>query len=191
MSKRPYFGPSEAQANADALANRGRTYADPNAASFKIQWDWHRREPRDLREAVNMVRKAYQDEVPTAIHEGPDSIGGGGTPKYRKTFLLYLEAPEATDAGKGEDPGWAYHLTPFKATLAAMSRGDLAARKQGEIVSRIAIGLQGPKEAAIAVGVPNWCAGREAEAALRAFRSGHSDIRLSLPKSLPKEDAAA
>jgi hypothetical protein len=50
--------------NADALANRGRTYADPNAASFRIQWDWNRREPRNRNEALKMLRAAYQDEVP-------------------------------------------------------------------------------------------------------------------------------
>lgn len=220
MSKRPYFGPSEAQVNADALANRGRTYADPNAASFRIQWDWNRREPKNLREAVHMVRKAYQDEVPTAIHEGPDSIGEGGTPKYRETFLRYMDSPTATDAGRAvcatscrfhpdnvfgalsdggrnheshcpahpsNRPLVAYHLTPFRATLSDMERGPSGTAKRAEIVRRITIGSQGPKEAAIAAGVPDWCAGLVAEDSLRAFLRRHSDLRLSLPK----EDAAA
>jgi hypothetical protein len=103
VSRKPYIGPSDAQANAEALARRGLPYSAASGASFRVQWDWHRREPRDLREAVRMVRKAYADEVPTKLHDGPDAIGPDGTPRMTARAEGYIFGDErATDAPQGK-----------------------------------------------------------------------------------------
>jgi len=90
---------SDAQANAEALANRGRTYADRNAASLRFSWDPSKRGPRDLRHACELVRRAYRDEVPYQLHER-DGLADDGSPKMTgdaETFIF--GDPSWTDAG--------------------------------------------------------------------------------------------
>lgn len=201
MSKhRPYLGRSEAQSNAEALYRRDHTYTEASAGSFRVAWDWHNRQPDDLRDAVRMVRRAYADEVPGKLHEGYDSIGEGGTPKMAGTFLAYLEHPASTDdppirclcdraAGEhhaGDCPAHprnrpliSYLRYPFRALLDGWSRGGEGQRKRAAIVAHVAIGRTGPRAAAIAEGVPEWCARVVAEDALRSFLRSLSDVRVN------------
>ena len=212
---RPYIGISEAQsrANAEMLANRGRTYADRNAASLSVSWDWHKRQPRDLRDAVRFVRQAYADEVPAKLHNG--ELADDGTPRMTPQAEGYIFGnPTRTDAGKraqcavdcrfhpanvfadlseggrnheehcpahpNNQPLLSYYLTPFRATLARMERGSEPEAKRAAIVRHVTIGSQGPKEAAIAEGVPSWCARIVAEDALRSFLRLLSDVRVDV-----------
>lgn len=195
MSKRrPYRGLSDAQANAEALARRGAPFSAPSEASFRVAWDYRQREPADLREAVRAVRAAYADEVPTKLHEGCDSIGEGGTPKMTPRAEGYLfGSPGSDDAARnpetGERDAVGYFHSPFRARLDEMTRGDEASRKRAAIVAHITIGSQGPVTAAIAEGVPSWCAKLVAEDAIRAFLRRLTDIRIHHP--LPHSETAA
>ena len=184
--RRPYIGPSDSQANAEALARRGAPYTHASEQSFRIAWDWHRREPTDLREAVRMVRKAHADEVPTRLHEGYDSIGPDGTPKMTTRAEGYIFGSErADDAGRDPETGQrdlvGYYRSPFRARLAEMTTGDTASQKRAAIVSHVTIGAMGPQDAAVLEGVPPWCAKVVAEDAIRAFLRSMSDIRVHRP----------
>lgn len=179
MSKRrPYVGPSESQSNAEALARRDSPYSAASGASFTVNWDWHRREPTDLRDAVRQVRRAYSDEVPDDLHEkGELGIGEDGTPKWTAKAAGYIFG----DPGSGTDTdaaiGW-YHA-PFRAHLDNMQHGDEASRHRAAIVSHVTIGSQGPQEAAITEGIPSWAAKLVAEDAIRSFLRGLSDLKLN------------
>lgn len=194
-----YRGISDAQANAEALARRSAPYAAASSMSFEVAWDYTRREPTDLREAVRMVRKAYADEVPTKLHEGYASIGEGGTPKMTERAEGYLfGSATSSDAGRDPETGEpdlvSYYHSPFRAALARMERGDEATRKRAAIVSHVTIGQQGPQEAAIAEDVPSWCAKVVAEDALRAFLRGLTDIKVDIRRradTLPEGATAA
>lgn len=177
---------SQAAANAEMLANRGRTFAGPSADSFRVAWDWRKRQPRDLREAVRIVRAAYASEVPTKLHDGPDAIGEGGTPRMTARAEGYIfgsgMADDALrDAETGQRDPVGYYHAPFRARLAELYRGDERARKCAAIVSHVTIGQQGPQQAAIAEGVPSWCATLVARDALFFFIHSMSDLRLHLP----------
>jgi hypothetical protein len=175
---------SEPQANAEALARRGSPYATEHGTSAYRQADYRRRLPRNLREAVRAVRAAYADEVPTKLHEGPDSIGEDGTPKMTARATGYIFGnPQASD---GDEPVTWYH-SPFRATLSMMANGDESRRRHAAIVSHVTIGGQSPVEAAMAEGVPSWCAGLVGEFALTAFLNSLSGMKVTVPA---REDAA-
>ena len=178
MSRRPYLGPSEAQANAEALVRRGSPYTAASEMSFRLKWDHHRREPRDLREAVSMVRRAYADEVPSKLHKGTDNAEGlFGAPGFTPQAARYIfDNPDGSDS----PDALSYYHSPFRAHLDVMSRGNEAERKRAAVVSHVTIGSQGPQEAAIKEGVPTWCAKVVAEDALRGFLRGLSDMKLNM-----------
>ena len=178
-----YRGPSESQsrANAEALANRGRTYADRNAASFTVAWNYHKRTPTSLSEAVDMIRQAYADEVPTKLHEGADSLGEGGTPQMHPRFVSYLDDDDqAGIERKGENVALDYMKTPFRGTLAMYEPN------RARIVEHVAIGSMGPMQAAIAEGVPGWCARLVAEDTLFGFLRNLSDVKVAVAKRSPE-----
>ena len=211
MTKAYRRGISEAQSNALALERRGRTYADANAASITLSWDWRKREPRDLREAVRMVRQAYADEVPAKMHNS--ELADDGTPRMTPQAEGYIFGnPTRTDAGgraqcvvdcrfhpdnvfgdlseggrhhephcpahPDNRPLLSYYLTPFRATLADMERGDPQCQRRAAIVRHVTIGSQGPQEAAIAEKAHPFDAKLVAEDALRAFIRRLSDVRV-------------
>jgi hypothetical protein len=191
MTKRPYVGPSEAQSNADALARRGLPFTEASRLSFEVKWDWHRREPADLRDAVRMARRAYADEVPTNLHEGPDDIGVDGTPKMTARAEGYIFGSatssdvtmELNEAGKRVPADFAsYYHAPFRATLDRLSKGVESERKRAAIVTHVTIGGQNPGHAAMTEGVPAWCAKTVAEDALRAFLRSMTDLKLHLSR---------
>ena len=178
---------SEAQANAEALARRGTPYTEASSVSFTVSWDWHNREPRDLREAVRMVRAAYADEVPQKLHES--AIGDDGTPRMHPQAEGYIFGSdfagyERPDPETGQRPIADFYRTPFRALLSHWTRTSVP---RAAIVSQIAVGGIGPVDATIRAGVPPWCAKLVAEDTLRAFLRSLSDVKLHLPK----EDAAA
>jgi hypothetical protein len=205
-----YAGPSEAQSNADALARRGRTYADANAASWSLSMDYHKRQPRDLRDAVRMCRRAYADEIPTRMHN--QDLADDGTPRMTPQAEAFIfGSPTWTDAGRSEacscgkperdvrgivmaihardcpalgNHAEAFYLTPFRATLATMERASEPESRRAAIVGHVTIGSQGPKEAAIAEGVPSWCAATVAEDALRSFLRRLSDVRVDVTEAV-------
>jgi hypothetical protein len=182
MSRKPYRGPSDSQANAEALARRGLPYSAASGVSFQIHWDWHRRDPKDLREACRMVRKAYSDEIPMKLHDGPDAIGDDGTPRMSARAEGYIfGSPTASDANPNDDAMVSYYLAPFRATLAEMERGDPCNRRRARIVSHITIGSMGPAEAAITEQAHPMDAKDVAELALRAFLRRLTDMKLSVP----------
>lgn len=201
---RPYLGPSDAQANAEALARRAAPAALEHQESIRRSWDYRARQPRDLREAVRMVRRAYQDEIPEQLHDGPDSIGEAGTPRFSAPAEGYLfGSPESSDARRDpvtkELEAVSWYRYPFQATLehlgyAAHARHPKgyvcidAEHRRAAIVGHITIGQRGPKEAAIAEGVPSWIAGDVAELVLRAFLRSLSDLRL-MPGRVKDPDA--
>jgi hypothetical protein len=224
---------SEAQANAEALARRSAQYAPEHAASVSVQWDYRHREPTDLRDAVRLARKAYADEVPERLHEGPDSIGEGGTPRMDARAMGYLfgnaqasyapkasctcggTGPLATEMRALDDAGaitWdaplphgaacpknpanqealSYYHAPFRATLSRMASSNSdAQRKRAAIVSHVTIGSQGPQEAAISEGVPEWCAKLVAMDALRSFLRILSDVKVHTATIKPQDGITA
>jgi hypothetical protein len=140
-----------------------------------------------------MVRRAYADEVPPKLHEGPDSIGPDGTPKMTARAEGYIFGREdASDARKDPETGqWdalSYFHSPFRAALDNLAHGDEAEQHRGAIVQHVTIGGQGPAEAAIKEGVPWWCAKLVAENALLAFLRNLSDVKLNLRRT---EEAVA
>jgi len=186
--RRPYIGLSDAQANADALARRAAPYASESASSFRVAWDFRSREPADLRECVRMIRRAYSDEVPSRIHEGYDSIGIDGTPKWTTKAEGYIfGSPSGDDSRRNPETGErdvvGYFHSPFRATLDNMAHGDESSRRLGRIVAHVAIGSQGPVDAAISEGAHPLDAKDTAERALRACLRNLSAIRLHIRQS--------
>jgi hypothetical protein len=182
-----YRNISDSQANAEALYRRDHSFTEASAQSVRVAWDYRNREPRDLREAVHLVRKAYADEVPDKLHDGPDAIGEGGTPRMTARAEGYIfGSGDSDDAGRDAETGQrdlvGYFHTPFRAALCRMQHGPEPERKRAAIVSHVTIGQQGPQEAAIAEGVPSWCAKLVAEDALRMFLRGLSDMKLHIPR---------
>jgi hypothetical protein len=176
--KRPYRGLSDAQANAEALERRDRPFTAAHQASASWRYDYRTREPRDLRDAVRQVRRAYADEVPARLHEGYDHIGEGGTPKMTARAEGYLFGhAEGSDRSDPEQLVSYYH-TPFRALLASMSKGGATEQRIARVVSHIAIGGQGPKEAVIAEGVPSWAASLVVMPILSAFLSQLTDMKV-------------
>jgi len=182
VSRRPIYK-SEAQANAEALARRGRSYSEASGQSFRVRWDWHNREPKDLRECVRMVRAAYADEVPLRMHN--QDIAEDGTPKMTPQAEGYIfGSPVAGDSAKGDDPLVDYYRAPFRAALETLDRVNA---KHAAVVSHVTVGSQSPIQAAVSEGVPPWCAGIVVEHVLRSFLRNLTDIKVHLPS----EHAAA
>lgn len=175
------IGKSEAQANAEALANRGRTYAAPNDRSVKVAWDFRKRQPRDLRDAEAMVRRLYEDEVPTRLHE--HAVGDDGTPRMAAKAEAYIFGGDSwTDAGPTDEPPLvSYYRTPFRHNLSML---EGRSPERAAIVRHTTIGGMTAKEAAIKEGVPGWCAAIVAEDVLRAFLRSMTDLKIHLPKEV-------
>lgn len=189
MKHKPYIGKSDAQANAEALHRRDHTYTEASSASFTVAWDWHNRQPQDLREAVRMVRQAYADEVPTKLHEGPDSIGDDGTPKMAARAMGYIfGSPWADDAKRGEDPLITYLQAPFRALLADWQRHR---PEYAKIVSHVAIGRMPPRMAAELESVPAYCSKIVATDALFSFLAKLTDIKVNAPRYVDEDTTAA
>lgn len=185
MTRKYNRGPSEAQSNAEAIARRSTPYTEAHRGSVSLQWDWQKRDPRDLRDAVRMCRRAYQEEVPSKLHEGT-GLADDGTPRFTSQAEGYIfGSPTRTDAGpmdSSDRPFLTYYQTPFRASLATMERGSEPEAKRAAIVRHVTLGSQGPQEAAIAEGVPVWCAKTVAEDALRSFLRRLSDVRVDVAK---------
>jgi len=162
-----------------ALARREAPFAPENRTSAGMAYDFRRRQPKDLHDAVNMVRRAYQDEVPTKLHES--GLADDGTPAMTAKAEAYIFGnPTWTDA-HGERPLVAFYVTPFRATLAEMERArDEATRKRAAIVRHVTIGSQSAEEAAISEGVPSWCSRDVAKAALTSFLRRLSDVKVDV-----------
>jgi hypothetical protein len=186
MGKRYNRDLSDSQANAEALARRERTYSEASGVSFRVNWDWHNREPRDLREAVRMARQAYADEVPARLHS--HDLADDGTPKMTPQAEGYIFGSEtAGEERRTPDeapPALDFYRTPFRACLANLERSS---PRRAAIVSHVTIGSLSPVEAAMREGVPTWCAKEVAESTLRAFLRNLTDVKVHLPR----EDAAA
>lgn len=188
-----YRGPSESEINAQALARRGSPYTAASDVSFRVRWDVNRREPDNLRDAVRAVRRAYADEVPDKLHDGPDAIGDDGTPRMTARAVGYIFGdPEGDDAARDPETGQrdlaGWHYSPFRANLSVMSRGSDTQRLYAAIVQSITIGGQDPRQAALAAGVRPECMAKGiALMALRAFLRSLTDIKLHVPH----EDAVA
>ena len=179
MSRRP-IPKSEQQLNAERLAIRAAPYSESHAASVDFAWNYRNHIPDDLRGLVRAARRAYADEVPTKLHEGPDNIGEGGTPKMAASFERYIDAPHATDAPPGERPLASYLITPFRATLDRMEHGATQQRRRAAIVRHITIGGQEPVTAAIMEEAHPLDARLVAEDALRVFFGAYSDIKVDV-----------
>jgi hypothetical protein len=171
---------SDPQANAEALARRSTPYSEAHRLSVSVAYDWTKRQPSDLREAVRMARQAYADEVPGRMTEGPGAIGDDGAPRFAPETTSYIFGnARQTDAGRDPEPGFiSYYLAPFRATLDRMACGDETSKKRAAIVGHVTIGSQGPQQAAIAEGVPAWCAKLVAFDALTSFLRSLSDVRV-------------
>jgi hypothetical protein len=123
---RPYIGPSESQANAEALMRRSAPYTAASDTSFRVSWDFHRREPADLREAVRMARRAYADEIPQTLHEGPDSIGEGGTPRMTAKAEGYIFGSHSgSDAPKAKCTCGIIQRAPQTKLVSPLSAGGV------------------------------------------------------------------
>lgn len=195
---RPYLGPSDAQANAEALARRSAPAIVEHQESIRRSWDYRARQPRNRREAVRMVRRAYQDEVPERLHDGPDAIGEGGTPRFSSPAEGYLFGqPSASDARRdpatGELEAVSWYRYPFHATLDRFLGGDEEMRRLGRIVSHVTVGDMDEIDAAIKEGAHPYDAATTADRALRAFLASLSDLRLTpgRVKDPDQEESAA
>lgn len=161
---------SDAQANAEALARRSATYADEHARSYEVRFDRARYRPRNMRDYVHQLRRAYADEVPSRIHVR--ETDAGGDPAWSPEFTRYLTGSDgATD--KDET-----YRTPFRAALTSW-RDD----HRRVIVGRIVLGGWDEKSAAIDAGVPEWCAHDVAFRSLEMFWNRLSDVRMDLARS--------
>lgn len=184
MSKRYNREPSESQINAEALARRERTYSEASGVSFRIRWDWHNREPRDLREAVRMARAAYADEVPTRLHNR--DLEDDGTPDMTPQAEGYIfGSATAGEASRSEidQPALDFYRTPCRAAIALLRRQSAL---RADLVQRVAVGEHRPIDSAVAaamsVGVPRDFAYEVAESTLRAFLRNLTDIKVHLPQ---------
>lgn len=200
---------SDAELNARALSERGRTYSCQSARSFSVNWNRQSHRMSPLRDLVRIIRRAAVEDVPLRLHKAPEHVDAGGAPEMTPAFIQYLDAPDATTerahpfAGDGracercdvlqdfhEEPALiAEFRTPYRAALAQMQRSaDETTRKRAAIVDAVAAGA-GPAEAAIDQGVPEWAAKVVGADALRVFCDRLSDLRLRL--HLSKGDTAA
>ena len=169
---------SDSQANAEALDRRERTYSEASGQSFRVSWDWHNREPRDLREATRMVRAAYADEVPARLHN--QDLADDGTPKMTPQAEGYIFGSDtAGEARKDEEPIVDFYRTPFRASLHNLTRHSVP---RANLIARVAIAGESPVQAAVTVGVPQWCAAIVVEDVLRAFLRNLTDIKVHLPR---------
>lgn len=183
---RPYIGPSESQANADALVRRSSPYTAVSDASFRVRWDHNRREPDNLRDAVRLARRLYADEVPEKLHDS--AIGEDGAPRMNARAVGYIfgradadDANRNPEDGRPDLVGWYY--SPFRANLSVMARGSDTQRLYAAIVQSITIGGQDPRQAALASGVRPECMAKSvALMALRAFLRSMTDLRLHAPR---------
>lgn len=154
---------------------REHPYETAHRRSIGEQWDASKRIPRDLGAAVHQARVAWASEIPRALTEGPASVGDDGNPKFTVVATQFIFGSpnhvEATD-----DPLLGFRTTPFRAALASFASGDEGMQKRGEIVRRITAGGQSAAQAAIAEGVPSWCAKIVAEDALRSVLGRVSDL---------------
>jgi hypothetical protein len=193
--RRPVRGKSDSQANAEALDRRDRPYAVVTEASRAVAWDYRRRAPLDLRDAVRRARRAYADEVPAKLHDGPDAIGEDGTPRMTARAVAYIfGAPDSSDMRFDPEThlpdAISFYHSPFRATLATLERGDHAERRRARIVAHITIGQRGPTEAAIAEGAHPLDAKLVAFDALASFLRSMSDVRVHASSRTPSvEDA--
>lgn len=158
-----------------ARLRREAPYADVHGRSIGEAWDASKRIPRDLREAVHQARVAWASEIPRALTEGPASVGDDGNPRFTAdatTFIFgsphHVEPTDSTIVG--------FRTTPFRSTIASMLTGDESSRKRAAIVGRITAGGMQPLQAAVAEGVPSWCAKTVAEDALRSVLGRVSDL---------------
>ena len=181
-----YRGWSDSQANAEALARRSSPYTEASRLSATIAWDATKRGPRDLRHAVELVRRAYRDEVPTKLHES--GLADDGTPAMTAKAEAYIfGSPSWTDAGRGEQPLMSFYLTPFRATLSDMEKArEEATRRRAAIVRHVAFGMD-PVEAARSEGAHPLDAKLVVFDALCSFLRRLTDVRVDLSK----QDAAA
>lgn len=169
---------SESQANAEAVARRDAVFADEHAMSWQRRFDRPRHEPRSLAGYVAELREAASAEIPSRIHV--HDVDAGGTPAFAPAFAAWLYGSPFTVDDTGA------YTTPFRACLAAMDRGEEASRRRAAIAGRVAHGA-GPIEAAIAEGVPVWCA---RTVALDALRVTWRRLNLA-PTVLPRREVAA
>lgn len=169
MSRRwPYIGPSEAQTLAES---RSSTYADANAASWVLRMDRKAREPQTLREYVHELRKAYADEVPGRLHSR--DTDAGGVPEWTPAFAHYIDGrPSATNPDET-------YVTPFRAAITFMERGDVAQQMRATVIRWVVVGGMDPTEAA-----KQWAPFERVVAlhACRAFWRAMSDIRIVSPR---------
>ena len=187
---------SEAQSNAEALARRSAPWGSDNHATVSVAWDYRRREPTDLRDAVRQARRAYADEIPTKLHDGPDAIGPDGTPRFAARAEGYIfGSPTSSDAKRDPETGeWdavSYYHAPFRATLERFRSGDACRQRQGRIVEHITIGQQGASAAATAEGAHPLDANHVAELALRQFLRSLSDMKVDLSRVRIAESVTA
>jgi hypothetical protein len=149
-------------------------YATAHRRSVARAWDARRRQSRDLRHAVYLVRSAWIAETPVQLHE--HAVGDDGNPRFAAgAYRFVFGSPGEIERPEPEDRV-AYRLTPFRATLAAFAHGDEKQQEQAKIVRQVTAGERHPAEAAIAIGVPPWCAKDVAEQALRTFLASMSDV---------------
>jgi hypothetical protein len=111
MSKqRPYIGPSDAQANADALARRAAPYAPE-----------HDRSKRFLPHGFDQLRRwflaQWKDELPTDIH-------GAGEETERPGRILRDDGSGVTDPGGGNALGAPSYLPEFRVLIYGLENGD-------------------------------------------------------------------
>lgn len=170
---------SDSQANAEALTRRSASYADEHAASWQVRFDRPTHEPRNLREYTRDLRGAYEAECPSRLHR--HDVDAGGTPAMTAAFEQWLwGSPFAIDHESGS------YATPLRATLAGMTRGELATRHRARIAYRIVTGTDAV-QAAIAEGAPEWCAKVVARDALQVTWRR----LVTSPLPLAKSDAIA
>jgi hypothetical protein len=125
-----------------------------------VRFDRRGNEPTGLGGYVKELRAAYADEMPERMHR--HDVDGGGTPALsaEMSALLY-GSPFAVDDE-------AFYRYPFRACLHAMTRSDgEEMQHRARIAAHVAIGGISAVEAAIAEGVPAWCAKVVALDALR------------------------
>lgn len=173
---------SDSQANAEALARRSAPYTAAHEASYRVAWDFTRREPDSLRDAVRQCRKAYADEVPEKLHDS--AIGDDGAPRMNARAVGYIfGSAQSDDAGRdpltGERDLSGWHFSPFRAALDRMTHGGDTERVYAAIVQKVTLGGEGPRQAALAAGVrPEAIAKGVALMAMRSFLRSMTDLRL-------------
>ena len=161
------MGLSDAQANAEALDRRSRTYADEHATSWQTRFSPPTHE-LSTRALLVRLMENLEAETPMKLHEGPDHIDPGGVPAMTAAFVAHLDSRPNSTQGKPDVEAIIVgtYRRPMAAAIDSMLKAKGKQAWWGRIVARVLYAGEVPVEAAKAEGSHEYEAARTANEAL-------------------------